>query len=64
MEKSFTLKEVCVLIFITIVVISFLETNAGISFSSWEFWKEFILKIFIYIGVATFVGVFIETTKS
>jgi len=63
MEKQFTFKEVCLLVFLIIAIIAFLETRVDESLLSWIFWKGLILKIFIYMAIAAFVAIFIETTK-
>ena len=53
-EKEFTAKQVYILVFAIVVAIAFVETPAG-AIWNWDFWKAFLLKVFIYGGVVEFV---------
>jgi hypothetical protein len=58
-EEKFTLKQVLILVLVIIIVIAFLETPANSEISTWVFWREFLLKIFIYGGVCEFIVYFV-----
>lgn len=52
-KKVFSAKQVYILVFAIVVSIAFLETSDPIWTS--EFWREFVLKVFVYGAVVEFV---------
>ena len=61
-EKEFTAKQVYILVFAIVVAIAFVETSAG-AIWNWDFWREFLLKVFIYGGVVEFVVILLASSS-
>lgn len=59
-KKEFTTKQVYVLVFAIVVAIAFVETPAG-AIWNWDFWKEFLLKVFICGSVVEFVVILLAS---
>ena len=53
-EKIFTVKQVYILVFVIVVGIAFIETSTG-AIWVFKFWREFLLKVIIYGGIAEFI---------
>lgn len=60
--KTFTSKQVLILVFCIVAGIAFAETSAPIW--SLSFFREFGLKLFIYGGISEIVVVLLSQTKT
>lgn len=57
--KEFSFKQVVVLILSIIAVIAFLGTTGPVW--TFDFWRQFLLNLFLYVGVSAFVVILISS---
>lgn len=62
MNKKFTTKEVCIIVFAIVVAIAFMETPASAIWTS-EFWKEFLVKVILYGVIVEFIVILLNSFK-
>jgi hypothetical protein len=53
--KEFTLKQVLILVIAIVAGIAFIETSGPVW--TWDFWRQFLLKLLVYGVVSEFIVV-------